>query len=86
VGAPASQLRLSKWALIAGAARTKELHNLIFYCNIHVLLVNTNTVIYNMLYNYVAKVTCVLAVGGDELGVGDDDDALSEGLRKGLST
>ena len=28
--------------------------------------------------NYVVEVICVLAVGDDELGVGDDDDALSE--------
>jgi len=55
--------------VIAGAARAKELHNFIFYCYIHVLLVKTNTMIYNMLYKL-----CVLAVGDDKLGMGDDDD------------
>jgi len=47
---PASRLRVSRRALIAGAARAKELHNFIFYCYIYVLLVKTNTMIYNMLY------------------------------------
>jgi len=56
--------------VIAGAAHAKELHNFIFYCYIHVLLVKTTTMIYNMLCKL-----CVLAVGDDELGVGDDDDA-----------
>jgi len=51
--------------VIAGAAHAKELHNYIFYCYIHVLLVKTNTMIYNMLYKL-----CVLAVGDDELGIG----------------
>jgi len=54
--------------VIAGAAHAKELHNFIFYCYIHVLLVKTNTMIYNMLYKL-----CVLAVSDNKLGVGDDD-------------
>ena len=56
--------------MIAGAVHAKELHNVIFYCYIHVLLVKTNTMIYNMLYKL-----CVLAVGDNKLGVGDNDDA-----------
>ena len=48
---PASWLRVSKRALvIAGAAHAKDLHNFIFYCYIHVILVKTNPMIYNMLY------------------------------------
>jgi len=68
---PASRLWVSRRALvIAGAACAKELYNFIFYCYIHVLLVKTNTMIYNMLYKL-----CVLAVSDDKLGMGDDDDA-----------
>ena len=53
VGAPASWLWVSKRALmIAGAARAKELYNFIFYCYIHVLLVKTNPMIYNMIYKF----------------------------------
>jgi len=52
-GAPASRLRVSKRALmIAGAAHAKELYNFIFYCYIHVLLVKTNPMIYNMIYKF----------------------------------
>jgi len=51
LGAPASQLWVFKRALvIAGAARAKEPHNFIFCCYIHVLLVKTNPMVYNMLY------------------------------------
>ena len=51
MGALASWLWVSKRALgIAGAARAKELHNFIFCCYIHVLLVKTNLMVYNMLY------------------------------------
>jgi len=51
MGAPASQLWVSKRALvIAGAACAKEPHNFIFCCYIHVLLIKTNPMVYNMLY------------------------------------
>jgi len=51
VGAPASQLRVSKRALvIAGATCAKEPYNFIFCCYIYVLLVKTNPMVYNMLY------------------------------------
>jgi len=51
MGAPASRLWVSKRALvIAGATHAKEPHNFIFCCYIHVLLIKTNPMVYNMLY------------------------------------
>src|SRR5258708_19992102 len=62
---------------------------IIFYCHICVLLVKAISMIYICYIKYIINAACVLAVGDDELGVGDDNDASSEvaggrGRRGGL--
>ncbi len=51
---------------------------IIFYCHICVLLVKAISMIYICYIKYIINAACVLAVGDDELGVGDDDDMSSE--------
>ena len=49
-----------------------------FYCHICVLLVKAISMIYICYIKYIMNAACVFAVGDNELGVGDDEDASSE--------
>ena len=49
---------------------------IIFYCHICVLLVKEISIIYICYIKYRMNAACVLAVGDDELGMGDDDASL----------
>ena len=70
----ANWLWVSKWAqAITGTAHAKNLSNLNFNHYIHVLLIKTNPMIYNILYKICSLVgICVLTVEDDELDVRDN--------------
>jgi len=55
-----------------------EFHNPIFYGHIQVLLIQTDPMIYICYIKYRMNTACVFAVGDNELGMGDDDDASLE--------
>jgi hypothetical protein len=60
------------------AASTNKVRNFKFNRDIRILLIITNRMVYICYIKYRDNVViCVLAVGDDELTVGDDDDASS---------
>ena len=61
------------WGFL-GDVCAKRFRNMYFYYHIRVLLVKTKQMIYICFIKY-GGTTCVLAVGDNELGVGDDEDA-----------
>jgi len=64
------------WGFL-GDVCAKRFRNMYFYYHIRVLLVKTKQMIYICFIKY-GGTTCVLAVGDNELGIGDDEDASSE--------
>ena len=71
----ANRLQVSEWAqAITGTACAKNLSNLNFNHYIHVLLIKTNPMIYNILYKICSLVgICVLAVKDNKLNVRDNN-------------
>ena len=70
---------------ITGTACAKNLSNLNLNCYIHVLLIKTNPMIYNILYKICSLVgICVLAVEDNKLNVRDNNTSLEVARGTGM--
>ena len=71
---PVSGLRFPGKPGIPGDRRHKDIHMLLLFCHIHILLINLLRMIYDMSYKLFAKArVALLTVGNDELDVGNDE-------------